>query len=165
MVNIRQKGQEGEREVATALNAIVMRVLVERKMPPPFDTRTGKLVPIVQRNQNQSAVGGGDLSNTFGLSIEVKRQEQLSINTWWAQCEAAAMRNNELPVLVFRQNTKGGGVKKWRVILYAQLELYAPVGYNAKHMKARVELSWDDFLQWFYHWVDNKILHGEIPKV
>lgn len=156
MINVRQKGAEGEREVARALNSIINTVLAAKGIPlPPED--------IVQRNQNQSAVGGSDLSNTFGLSIEVKRQEQLAINTWWAQCEASAKRNNELPVLIFRQNSKGGP-KRWRVIMYANLEIFAPQGYNTSTVKARCEVEWESFLQWFYHWVNAKILHGEMPR-
>ena len=97
-INVRQKGQEGEREVARALNVVICEVLKAHGIPPPPKD-------VVQRNQNQSAVGGSDLSNTFNLAIEVKRQEELSVNTWWKQCEKSAMENpGDVPVLVYRQN-------------------------------------------------------------
>ena len=153
-INIRQKGQEGEREVARALNTIVRRVLAKHGIPmPPVDP--------VQRNQNQSAVGGGDLSGTFGLSIEIKRQEQLAINTWWAQCEKSANRNNEEPVLVYRANRQS-----WRVVLYVELAIWVPPGSpSTKHSKVRAEISWDTFLSWFEYWVDAKINSGEKVKL
>jgi len=59
-INIRQKGQEGEREIQRALEPIIRKVMSEGGFPLPDKA-------IVQRNQNQSAVGGSDLSNTFGL--------------------------------------------------------------------------------------------------
>ena len=102
-INIRAKGAGGEREICDVLNSIIQDTMRILKFPPKEVEAAGRTV---QRNQNQSAVGGNDLTNTFGLSIEVKRQEQLAINTWWAQCLAAANRNNEHPVLLYRQNGK-----------------------------------------------------------
>lgn len=146
-INVRVKGAEGERQVANALNTIINSVLTANGIPLPP-------IPVVQRNQNQSAVGGGDLTNTFGLSIEVKRQEQLSVNTWWAQCLAASVRNDEVPVLVYRINNG-----KWNVVMMVEIPLQ-----SGGHMKARATIEWDPFLQWFYHWVDRKIKAGEVPR-
>lgn len=151
-INIRQKGQEGEREIVRALEPIVQRLLKDGGYPVPDK-------PIIQRNQNQSAVGGSDLSNTFGLCIEVKRQEQLSINTWWKQCTDAAKSNGETPVLLYRQNGK-----KWRCVVMAQLQLPS-VDAVSSIMIARIEMSWDDFLSWFEEWVRRKLLLGEVPRV
>jgi hypothetical protein len=147
-INIRQKGQEGEREIQRALEPIIRKLM----------TDGGYLLPekaIVQRNQNQSAVGGSDLSNTFGLAIEVKRQEQLSINTWWKQCETAADDNKEHPVLLYRQNGK-----KWRCVTLVWLHL--PGGMQ---QQARAEMDWDSFLCWFEQWVRQKLVQGEVPRV
>ncbi len=158
-INIRQKGAEGERQVARALNEVIAAVLREQQWSPEIIAGCEKCV---QRNQNQSAVGGCDLSNVFGLAIEVKRQEQLSINTWWTQCVESATRNKEFPVLVFRQNNKS-----WRVIMYASLSLptlnegASPVA----SMAVRVEIDWDDFLRWFELWVFRKLRNGEYPRV
>lgn len=148
-INIRQKGQGGEREVADMLNPIILRILDEEGIPRPPK-------PVVQRNQNQSAVGGSDLSNTFGLAIEVKRQEDLSINTWWKQCETAAIENDEFPVLIFRQNGK-----KWRIITYSQMYLHC----GQTSVKVRCEIDKETFLTFFYHWVQRKIRAGEVPRV
>jgi len=50
-INIRQKGQEGEREIQRVLEPIVRKVMSEGGYALPAK-------PIIQRNQNQSAVGG-----------------------------------------------------------------------------------------------------------
>lgn len=150
VINIRQKGAEGEREIYRALNPIIQRVLVKLGYP---DEVVQASANAVQRNQNQSAVGGNDLSNTFGLSIEVKRQEALSVNSWWGQCVAAAQRNNELPVLLYRQNRK-----PWRCVTLGWVPLG---GVSPNLMKSvRVEISWEEFLAWFEEWVEVKLQEG-----
>lgn len=147
-INIRAKGAGGEREICDVLNSIIQDTMRILKFPPKEVEAAGCTV---QRNQNQSAVGGNDLTNTFGLSIEVKRQEQLAINTWWAQCLAAANRNNEHPVLLYRQNGK-----KWQCVTIAYLELP-----NGKFVKTRVALDFDSFKDWFHAWVHEKLSTGE----
>jgi hypothetical protein len=134
-INIRQKGAEGEREVMKILNDIVQDVRVAKGLPKlatqdlPF-----------QRNQNQTAVGGDDLTNPFKLSIEVKRQEQLSINTWWKQCLASACRSQGYAILIFRQSRK-----PWRVMLSANL----PINRDKTIGPVRVEIDIETFRQWF----------------
>lgn len=147
-INIRAKGQSGEREVADMLNFIIYQVMKELEFP---EEECLKGIQSVQRNQNQSAVGGNDLSNCLGLSIEVKRQEQLSVGTWWRQCVAAAERNNEMPVLMYRQNRK-----PWRVRTYAWINL--PDG---KHVRAEVEFDVDTFKAWFREWARASIMQGK----
>lgn len=147
-INIRQKGQEGEREIQRALEPIIRKVMTDLGFPLPDKA-------IVQRNQNQSAVGGSDLSNTFGLAIEVKRQEQLSINTWWKQCETAATDNSEHPVLLYRQNGK-----KWRCVTLVWLQLP-----GSTWQQVRAEFDMDTFLHWFEEWVRRKLISGEVPRV
>jgi hypothetical protein len=143
-INIRQKGQGGEREVADAMNSIVNDVYQKYGRPLPEK-------PVVQRNQNQSAVGGSDLKNPFRVAIEIKRQETLSINTWWTQCCKSAKECNETPVLIFRQNGK-----KWRVIMNAEI----PIVKHMAGLQARVEIDWNTFLQWFY-WIVDRAVHAE----
>lgn len=147
-INIRTKGATGEREIANKLNPIILEVLDQHGVDAPEH-------PVAQRNQNQSAVGGADLSNVFGISIEVKRVEQLSVNTWWNQCMLAAERNGEFPVLLYRQNRK-----RWRCVLLAQIPLPVGAGVTACQY-TRCEISWDDFESWFRQWVTRKILNGE----
>lgn len=140
-INIRQKGQNGEREIQRILENVIRKVMLN----------CGECLPdkaIVQRNQNQTAVGGSDLVGTFGLAIEIKRQEQLNINTWWKQCEEQAENQNEHPVLLFRQNGK-----KWRCI--TKLWLVMP-GHVSR--KVRAEIDFETFLVWFEQWVANKLV-------
>ena len=148
MLNIRQKGAGGEREIADDLNAIVFSLY--------NDLGIAWTKPVVQRNQNQSAVGGKDLVGTFGLAIEVKRQEQLAINTWWKQCATSALELGEIPVLLFRQNGK-----KWRCILLVDLEL--PSETHAT-MKVRAEIDYDAFKSFFRSWAQRKIADAPSPE-
>lgn len=133
-INIRAKGANGEREVATLMNAIIESVCKEEglHLPPK---------PLIQRNQNQSAVGGSDLTNPFGYAIEVKRQEALSINTWWKQCEVAAAEFGGTPVVIYRQN----GSRSWNVVMYTFIPVWGSTGY----VKARSHVSWADFAESF----------------
>lgn len=133
MINVRQKGANGEREIIGLLEPIARRVFTELGVSLPD-------VNILQRNQNQSAVGGSDLTNTFGLAIEVKRQENLAVPTWWKQTCASAQRNNERPVLIYRQNNK-----KWNVVMHGDLAFD-----DGHHMRALVQVSMDDFLAFLY---------------
>ncbi len=141
-INIRQKGQNGEREIADMLNSIYLKVLQDNGLPEK-DKRDHPF----QRNQNQSAVGGSDLSNPFNLDIEVKRQENLSINTWWKQCVESAKRSGGEPVLVFKQNRKA-----WRVMLMCSLETYP-----GNFVRTRCEIDIKDFQAWAYSYLTYRI--------
>jgi hypothetical protein len=140
-INIRQKGATGEREVIDLCTPIVREVYADLGIPFPE-------TPPLQRNQNQTAVGGSDITNPFKLSIEVKRQEALSVNTWWTQCETSATKAQEFPVLLWRQNGK-----KWKAMMYADLRLPASGGAITTHMRARVTMELVEFLAWFKQWV------------
>ena len=65
-INSRTKGRSGEQEVATLLRAIPG-------------------LPKIERNQNQTAVGGADILSVPGIALEVKRCETLCLDDWWAQ--------------------------------------------------------------------------------
>lgn len=150
-INVRTKGQTGEREVADALN-LRLYVLFKKygwKIPA---------VPPIQRNQNQSAVGGSDLTNKMNLAIEVKRQEQLSVNTWWKQCVASAERSGQVPILIYRQNRQA-----WRVVMNVNLlvpRAFANVNSLFTYVPSRAEITWDDFLHWFDIYADHLIHEG-----
>src|SRR6476620_2386756 len=63
-INVRNKGQRGEREVVGLLQAIVDKVRRERNLLPI----------VIQRNQMQSHSGGEDLAGLDGFAVEVKFQ-------------------------------------------------------------------------------------------
>ena len=144
MINVRAKGAGGEREVIDALMPIVWKV--KKELGIPFEYTN----PDLQRNQNQSAVGGSDITNPYKLSLEVKRQETLSVATWWQQCMRAAQAENATPVLLYRQNGK-----KWRCVLFAEL----PIATAPQHaaMRAIVEIDWLTFQIWFEQWVRRRM--------
>jgi len=147
-INVRTKGQEGEREVAKMLNSIVATVRSELGL---HNYATND--ELFQRNQNQSAVGGADLSNPLQLEIEVKRQEALSVNTWWKQCVDSAARTGGVPVLMYRQNRKG-----WRVCMCGELPLQ-PVGVPPYSTlgPCRVEVDVDTFKAWFRNYYTKQV--------
>jgi hypothetical protein len=138
-INIRAKGQNGEREIANALNNVVIEVrealgfavIPERDLP-------------FQRNQNQSAVGGSDLSNPFGLAIEVKRQEQLNLNTWWAQCLEQAECTNCMPILLYRKNKQA-----WRCRMLGYMSIHLSLEAWRTNSSMPIEVSFEDFLACF----------------
>lgn len=151
-INVRQKGQEGEREVAKILNAIVAEVRLNKGYPA-----YAKEDEIFQRNQNQSAVGGDDLTNPIDLSIEIKRQEALSVGSWWRQCVTSASRKQGLPILAYRQSRK-----KWNVVMHASLPLQpknTSSGY-ASMDNIMVTLSMEDFKSWFRAYYEKQLVRG-----
>ncbi len=133
-INIRTKGQEGEREIQRILNGVVDEVRKEFGLPAH-----AKIDKPFQRNQNQSAVGGADLSNPFNIEIEVKRQEALSVNTWWKQCILSAARTNGIPILIYRQNRK-----PWNVIMNGFVQIM-----GGHHQPMRVAITIAAFKDWF----------------
>ena len=141
----RTKGQTGERETMAILNPIVQKVLDKHNIP-----RVDEIDLPFQRNQNQTAVGGDDLTNPFGLSIEVKRQEALSVNTWWKQCVTSAARSDGIPILMYRQNRK-----KWRVRMLADIPI-KPKGLHLTHHLTNVcvEMDLESFERWFESYCD-----------
>lgn len=152
MINVRQKGAGGEREIIDACEPLVRKVMEENGLPHSYAS------PVMQRNQNQSAVGGSDITNPFALAIEVKRQESLSVNTWWAQCVKAAQATNECPVLLYRQNGK-----KWRCVTYAYIELPRVEGSLGAQMQVLCEFDFPQFLKWFEEWVRRKVASSLTP--
>lgn len=122
-MNPRTKGKNGEREARFWLAAAL-----------------GCDPDEITRNLEQTRAGGADILGIDGLAIEVKRQETLTIDTWWRQVCRAADARHELPVLMYRQN-RG----KWNFCLPAYL---LRVG-----MTGRITLGENEFRQWLKHWV------------
>lgn len=156
MLNPRTKGARGEREIANVLNEIVERAMADVGFP---EGEIAKVMPVVQRNSNQSAVGGADLSGTYGMAIEIKRQEQLSVETWWRQCVKSAEKINELPVLIYRKNRQ-----KWRVRTYAALPTRLGLPESDASAWPVVEFDFNDFCRWFYRWVYRWVYRSYPPE-
>lgn len=121
MLNSRVKGQNGERELCTLLGSIINR---------------DDLV----RNLEQVREGGGDILGIPGLCIECKRQETITMDTWWRQVCVAADRVGCIPVLAWRQNRK-----PWQFALPGYLLVPGAPG--------RIEMSQATFATWLKHWI------------
>jgi hypothetical protein len=151
-INVRAKGANGEREVVRMLNGIIENLLSQQQWPADVVSNALKCI---QRNQNQSAVGGSDLSGVFGLAIEIKRHENIQIEPWWKQCTEQAARNGEHPVLLYRKNHQ-----PWRCVTMG----HAPLP-GGRMSAMRVQFEEDSFTTWFYQWVYYKMIAGETIRV
>lgn len=99
MVNAKEKGAKGEREVASLLQPTVDRAYMETL------GITLAEVPKLQRNLLQTREGGYDLVGLDWMALEVKRVEALGkggilkghIRGWWSQCVTSASRQVVVP--------------------------------------------------------------------
>ncbi len=149
-INPRTKGQTGEREIADAMNYQIYLAMKRHNYP---EAEALKGMTTIQRNQNQSAVGGNDLTNCMGLSIEVKRQENLAVSAWWKQCVASAARNGEVPVLIYRQNRKS-----WQI----RTQMWVSLGPSGgAQIQVIGEMDFDSFKRWFQEWAYRYIASGQ----
>jgi len=93
VVNIRNKGQRGEREAASMIEAWAL----------PVTTAAGCNPVVMERNLVQTREGGYDLLGLDWLALEVKRHENLQVSTWWKQTTKQA-KPGQTPFLMCRQN-------------------------------------------------------------
>ncbi len=126
------KGKTGEREIKDAFISVMKLVEAENWLTGVSEK--------VKRNTLQSDRGGEDLVGIPLLSVEVKRQETLSIEGWWRQTKGQADKSKLMPVLMYRQNHKS-----WHVVTYAQL--WHP-GYQA-NLWVRADFSLPEFMEWY----------------
>jgi Holliday junction resolvase len=105
-INIRTKGATAERELAALLTG--------------WAANGGHRLTL-ERNLDQVRGGGFDLNGVPFLAIEVKRQENLAVNTWWAQCVRQADAAGFIPFLAYRQNNK-----PWRFRVRTTVAHYSP---------------------------------------
>jgi len=117
-INIRKKGSAAEREALKW-----------------FMTRFPELGDL-SRNLEQTRNGGADCLCIDGIALEIKRQENLSIGSWWEQTKRQALSTERFPVLMYRQNHK-----KWIFCIPASLITKGSWGY--------ITLSGATFEEWF----------------
>jgi hypothetical protein len=130
-INVRTKGQTGEREVIKLLQPIIDRVYDDAR----------QYAPQLQRNTLQSDKGGFDIVGIETLAIEVKRCETLNLSDWWQQTLKQA--GNREPVLIYRQSRK-----PWRVRMAKDID----------NLTMLVDVSIDDFLRWFEVFLKNQVI-------
>lgn len=135
-INVRDKGQRGEREVIGHLQSVVNRVRLAHSVEPL----------VLQRNALQAHLGGADLHGLDGYSVEVKFVEQETVATWWKQTlrqAAAASKPNRhpvVPILFYRASRC-----PWTVMFRA----YVQTPRDTQLVEMDMEVSLDFFLQWF----------------
>lgn len=121
------KGKRGEREIKDLLQEVVDEVYGDAPYKPK-----------VQRNTLQSDCGGADLTGLPWLAVEVKRCEQLNVNTWWKQALRQG-KPGQTPVLLYRQNRT-----PWRCMTSVKL-----ICMNGMTITCRGEISFEAFMVWF----------------
>ncbi len=136
-INVRNKGQSGEREVIKILQPIINQVYDEHLM----------IAPQLQRNTLQSDKGGYDIVGLDGFAFEVKRCERLELDKWWNQAVRQAGNDKE-PVLFYRQN-RG----KWRVRMLQDV-----ITLQNNCVTMLIDVSIDDFKIWFKQIVNLNVM-------
>lgn len=134
-----QKGKRAERNIASALNPILERLVAGIGCDPVK----------LKRNLAQTQQGGFDLEGLPWIAIEIKHHKAVSLGSWWAQCCQQAGcdtggapivgRTYREPVLIWKQH---GG--KWNVRMLGRLEIE-----KGRRLRVVVDVSWDAFLVWF----------------
>ncbi|MBU2827587.1 MAG: putative PDDEXK endonuclease [Acidithiobacillus ferriphilus] len=110
----RSKGSRGEREL--------------------FALLTEQLGVTVTRNLSQTRGGGADALDVPGWAIECKRQESLSLASWWNQATRQAEQTGRKPALFYRRSRK-----PWRAVL--DLHHIAPGVFTAPGSLCELALS------------------------
>lgn len=131
-INVRQKGQRGEREVVHLLQEIVNKVHRDRG--------TMSEAPTIQRNALQAHLGGEDLTGLEGFSVEVKFQECEFNPAWWRQCLSQAEASGGVPILFWRASKQ-----KWKV----RMRVYVNTPGDRDQIEMDCDVTVDDFVEWF----------------
>lgn len=80
----------------------------------------------VTRNLNQSRDGGCDLLGVGPFALECKRQEKLSLASWWRQAVTQAEAAELIPVLAYRQSRQ-----PWRFVVPLAALMGEPIDSKA----------------------------------
>lgn len=143
MVNIRSKGQRGEREAAEVIES----------WAKPVTEALGLGAVSLERNLQQTRAGGYDLIGLDWLALEIKRHETLSVGTWWKQALRQA-GDSQIPMLMYRQNRTPW---KFRVRLISAH--YGPAVSTSYHGLV-VDMDADNCKAWFQHELYARLKEG-----
>jgi hypothetical protein len=141
-INVRQKGQRGEREVVKLLQDVVDRVRARYAAEPI----------VLQRNALQAHLGGADLHGLDGFSVEVKFCEQENLGSWWRQTIRQAEKMDGVPVLFYRATRQPWSVK---------FRAYVQTPLDRELVEMDVETTLEDFLDWFEFAYDERMVHEQ----
>lgn len=107
MVDSRQKGAVGEREVCRILSQL-----------------TGQEVT---RSLESVRAGGADITCIKGFSVEVKRKRRITFNDlygFWSQATEQARKNEDIPILFMREDRA-----EWEVVVSLKSLGLSPSGH------------------------------------
>jgi len=105
LINIRKKGQQGEREFCKWL----LKTLDLKELP--------------SRNLDQVRSGGADILAVSPFVFEIKRCETLNLKAWWKQVSTAAYYPGDVPVVAYRKNRQ-----PWRFLI-SSVHIGVPKGF------------------------------------
>jgi hypothetical protein len=131
----KQKGKRGEVEFNQLIDSLLGLLPFEEAALRGLPATDPALMPRADVQGH-----GADNLRVSGLAIEIKRQEILQVDKWWAQACRQADNLGLVPVLAYRQNRK-----QWTVCVPAYLLVIGLHGY--------ITLTEEVFSQWFLHWV------------
>lgn len=150
-VNMRTKGQRGEREAAALVESWGKPITDSLGMPPVELTR----------NLAQSQDGGYDLVGLDWLALEVKRHESTAqLSQWWKQAVRQA-KAGQIPLLMYRQNRT-----PWKFRVRLTAAHYSPCGLASGTCTIVADLAEGEAKTWFQHelWVRmNGLAQGAKP--
>lgn len=134
-INVRAKGQRGERQVVQLLQAVVDKIRAKYHAEPLT----------LQRNALQAHLGGADLHGLQGFAVEVKHVEVEAVSQWWKQTvrqaeQLATHGTPHVPVLFYRASHK-----PWRV----KFRAYVQTPRDRDLIELDIETELADFLEWF----------------
>jgi hypothetical protein len=137
-INVRAKGQRGERQVVQLLQAIVDTVRNRRGLAPI----------VLQRNALQAHLGGEDIHGLDGFAVEVKWQENENVPAWWRQAVQQAERANAVPILFYR-----GSRQKWKI----RFRAYVNTPGDRDQIEMDLDANEEDFVEWFGNAYDESL--------
>ncbi len=122
------KGRMAEREVINMLQPILDVIWSKADLIAPKLERRGL------------GFAGQDITGLEWLSFEVKHRKQVSLGSWWKQCEAQAVRRNGcyvVPVLLWKGHRTGWNVRLGGFIDWQERRRF-------------VDITIEEFKWWFY---------------
>jgi hypothetical protein len=129
-INVRNKGQRGEREVIDILQTYVDDIRLRYRLQPV----------VLQRNTLQAHLGGTDIHGLPGFAFEVKFQENTQVSQWWLQTVRQAEKLNAIPILFYRA-IRQPWIVKFRSFVNTPLD--------RDQIQMDLTCSLEDFLAWF----------------
>lgn len=140
MVNVRTKGQNGEREFLAKLSELLG---LDEKLT---------------RNLQQTRCGGADCTTLPGYAIEIKNQKTLTLPDWWKQTITQAKTLKSVPILAYKVPRRG-----WMVCLTMRW-LCAVGAQYPDDVRDLVTMSLDNFATIYKLKAQNNNLKGVLEE-